>query len=111
MNPAAPRAPRRSGRLRVLVLLLTLLVAGAPVRAQAAPAGAAPGDNGCPAVEHDVPDSAVRSAPRHGRRPAAPPRPAPSPAARRAASGPRPAPRPPRPPHTGNALRRVVLRC
>lgn len=110
----APRAARRATRRRlwprVLVLLLVLLLPGALT--QAVPGAVVPAEIGAPAAEYDVADTALRLPARTGRRPAAPPRPAPPVPLPRPPVGvrpplPAPGPAPPCP----RAPRSVVLRC
>ncbi|MFF1722395.1 hypothetical protein [Streptomyces sviceus] len=100
-------APCGRDWLRVLVLLLALLVPGAPVQAHAMPPVPA-GEF----VEYDVLDTALRPPARAVHRMVVPLRPAPRPetvpgvpACRR------PLPAFPRPPSALAALRSVVMRC
>ncbi|MFF4030557.1 hypothetical protein ACFYZ2_12455 [Streptomyces sviceus] len=101
------RAPCGRDWLRVLVLLLALLVPGAPVQTDAMPPVPA-GEF----VEYDVLDTALRPPARAVHRTVVPLRPAPRtetfpgvPADRR------PLPASPPPPSVWAALRSVVLRC
>ena len=102
---SAARLHRRRTWLRVLVLLLALLVPGAPAEVSARPVVTA-GET----VEYDVLDTALRPAP-CAHRPAAPPAPAPlaAPAPGVPAAPSRPAP--PMPSYSLHTLRTVVLRC
>ncbi|PWI16560.1 hypothetical protein DI272_22145 [Streptomyces sp. Act143] len=95
--------------LRAFVLLLALLVPGAPAGAPAATAVT-------PVVsaeiaEYDVLDTALRPPARSAHGPAVPLRPAPRPAAAPRLPEPRPASAPTHPPSSLRPLRSVVLRC
>ncbi|MEU3785872.1 hypothetical protein [Streptomyces sp900129855] len=90
--------------LRVLVVLLALLIPGAPTELSAPPTAAAG------TVEYDVLDTVLRPAP-CAPRPAAPLRPAPLPAPAPGDPADRQLPAPPRPSYTLHTLRTVVLRC
>ncbi|MFC9286595.1 hypothetical protein [Streptomyces sp. NPDC057052] len=103
MSSTARNLPRHRSWLRVLVLLLAVLVPGAPT-AVCAPAPVAAAE----IVEYDALD-ALRPTGAAARRTAAP-RPAPAPAAPRGRVTPAP-PRPPYPPAAPGAPRTVVLRC
>ncbi|MFI5676980.1 hypothetical protein [Streptomyces cellulosae] len=103
--------PRGRTWLRVLVLLLAVLVPGAPAAAHAAPVGS------LEIVEYDVLDATattatVRTPAAAGRRTAVPLCPAPlaAPAPGAPECG-RPLPAPPMAPYAVRALRSVVLRC
>ncbi|MFJ9709666.1 hypothetical protein [Streptomyces sp. NPDC101234] len=113
-GPASGRPqPGRQARLRALVLLLALLLAGAPTAALAAGApttSAASADT----LEHDVLDTPLRPPARTVHRADVPERPSPLPGP--AADGcpadhHRPCPTAPRPPYAAPLLRTVVLRC
>ncbi|GAB2733218.1 hypothetical protein [Streptomyces bullii] len=91
--------------LVLLLALITLLVTGAPVEAQA---GSPPPAVSGAAVEYDAVDPALRQVPRNGRRTAAPTPSGRTPDVRRTHAAPRPGPLPPRPPYAGRC---VVLRC
>ena len=101
----AARLPRSRAWLRVLVLLLALLVPGAPAEVSARPVVTA-GES----VEYDVLDTALRPAP-CAHRTAAPLRRAPRPAPGPGVPAGRSRPAPPRPSSTPHTLRTVVLRC
>ncbi|WP_328748592.1 hypothetical protein OHT57_24275 [Streptomyces sp. NBC_00285] len=105
----ARRPPHSPTWLRTLVLLLALLLPGAPVQAHEAPVAAAGEIAG-----YDVLDAALRPPARAADRPAVPLRPAPRQEMAPGAGGDRPVPALPRPPlvlPTLAALRSVVLRC
>ncbi|MDX2680993.1 hypothetical protein [Streptomyces soliscabiei] len=89
--------------LRVLVVLLALLMPGAPAELSEPPAAAG-------TVEYDVLDTVLRPAP-CAHRPAAPLRPAPLPAPAPGDPAERPLPAPPRPSYALHTLRTVILRC
>lgn len=101
------RLPHRLGPLRALVLLLVLLVPGAPAQTHAAHVVAGE------VAEYDVLDTALRPPARtaHRRAAAVPLRPAPLPGTAPAVAESRRLPAPPRPPYALPALRSVVLRC
>ncbi|MFF7281811.1 hypothetical protein [Streptomyces griseorubiginosus] len=101
------RLPHRLGPLRALVLLLVLLVPGAPAQAHAVHVVAGE------VAEYDVLDTALRPPTRTAHRTAAavPLRPAPLPGTAPAVAESRRLPEPPRPPYALPALRSVVLRC
>ncbi|MFC8365952.1 hypothetical protein ACFUIY_39555 [Streptomyces griseorubiginosus] len=103
----ARRPQHRLGLLRALVLLLVLLVPGAPAQTHAAHVVA--GET----AEYDVLDTALRPPARTAHRTAAavPLRPAPRPGTAPAVPEGRRLPAPPRPPYELPALRSVVLRC
>ncbi|MFC3573351.1 hypothetical protein ACFOZ0_08710 [Streptomyces yaanensis] len=110
-SPHAPRTTCRHAWLRVLVVLVALLAAGAHTEAVAAESGAVSAAQSCGA-EHDILDTALRPGVPPGHRVAAPLRPAP----RRDAGPSAPAGFPPalaRAPHCPalHSLRTVVLRC
>ncbi|MGV9942210.1 hypothetical protein [Streptomyces sp. NPDC003401] len=103
MSSTARTLPRHRSWLRVLVLLLAVLVPGAPTTARApAPVAAAE------IVEYDAQD-APRPTGAAARR-AVEPRPDPAPATARGRLLPAP-PRPPHPPAAPDTPRTVVLRC
>ncbi|MGI5138730.1 hypothetical protein [Streptomyces sp. CA-106110] len=111
LTPHAPRTARRCAWVRVLVVLVALLAAGAHTGVVAAPSVTASVGQACDG-EYDVPASALGGVRSQGQRTVASPR-----------SGPRPGPRPrgagdfpPAPTRQGHspalgALRTVVLRC
>ncbi|MFE3855703.1 hypothetical protein ACFXPN_31780 [Streptomyces griseorubiginosus] len=101
------RLPHRLGPLHALVLLLVLLVPGAPAQTHAAHVVAGE------VAEYDVLDTALRPPARtaHRRAAAVPLRPAPLPGTAPAVAESRWLPAPPRPPYALPALRSVVLRC
>ncbi|MFE9677795.1 hypothetical protein ACFYO5_27360 [Streptomyces sp. NPDC006259] len=105
MSSPARNVPRHRSWLRVLVLLLAVLVPGAPAAVHApAPVAAAE------IAEYDALD-ALRPAGAAARRAVAP-RPAPAPAPAVTSGRVLRAPsRPPYPPAALNSLRAVVLRC
>ncbi|WP_327316229.1 hypothetical protein [Streptomyces sp. NBC_01235] len=90
--------------LRVLVVLLALLVPGAPAELATTPVAAGE------IAEYDVLDTALRPAP-CAHRPAALLRPAPLPVPAPGVPADRPLPAPPGPSCALHALRTVVLRC
>ncbi|RPF34699.1 hypothetical protein [Streptomyces sp. TLI_185] len=91
--------------LRTLVLLLALLVPGTHAEVHAAPSAATE------IVEYDALDAALRPPADALHRTVVALRPAPLQAPPRDTPADRPLPAPPRPPHTLQALRSVVLRC
>jgi hypothetical protein len=91
-------------RLRALVLLLVVLVPGAPAEVSATPVAAAE------IVEYDLLDTPQRPPARGAHRPVAPLRPAPLPDPAPGAPEGRPL-LAPRPPYPLRVLRTVVLRC
>ncbi|MEU1480557.1 hypothetical protein [Streptomyces sp. NPDC005760] len=99
------RPPHRHTWLRALVLLLALLVPGAPAQIHAAHVVA--GET----AEQDVLDTALRPPARTVHRATVRLRPAPRPEPAPGAPADRPHPAPPRPPYALPALRSVVLRC
>ncbi|MDH6451273.1 MULTISPECIES: hypothetical protein [unclassified Streptomyces] len=99
------RPPHRHAWLRALVLLLALLVPGAPAQTHAAHVVAGE------IAEHDVLDTALRPPARAAQRAAVPLRPAPRPEPVPGVPADRPRPAPPRPPYALPVLRSVVLRC
>jgi hypothetical protein len=105
----ARRLPHSPGWLRTLVLLLALLVPGAPVQAHEAPVAAVGEITG-----YDVLDTALRPPARAVHRPAVPLRPAARQETCPGTPGDHPVPALPRPPYVLPvlpALRSVVLRC
>lgn len=105
----ARRPSRSTVWLRTLVLLLALLVPGAPVQAHGTPVAAVGEITG-----YDVLDTALRPPARAVHRPAVPLRPAPHQETAPGSRGERPVPAVPRPPYVLpglSALRSVVLRC
>jgi hypothetical protein len=99
------RPPHRHAWLRALVLLLALMLPGAPAETHAAHVVA--GET----AEHDILDTALRPPARTVPRTAVPLRPAPRPEPVPGMPAGRPLPASPRPPYTLPALRSVVLRC
>ncbi|WP_329218883.1 hypothetical protein OG352_21005 [Streptomyces sp. NBC_01485] len=104
MGSTARMHPRSRAWLRVLVMLLALLVPGAPAEVSAKPVAAAE------FAEYDVVEPVLRPAP-CAHRPAAPLRPAPLPAPAPGVPADRPLPAPPSPSYALHVLRTVVLRC
>lgn len=113
MSSGSPSGRPRPGHIwpRALVLLLTLLLAGAPTAAGALTASAAPAGS-AETAEYDVLDTPLRLPARAVHRADVPQRPAPLPDA--APAGPadrRPPAAAPCPPYATPLLRTVVLRC
>ncbi|WP_330349002.1 hypothetical protein [Streptomyces sp. NBC_00582] len=100
----AARLPRSRAWLRVLVLVLALLLPGAPAEVSAAPVVVGE------IIEYDADATAFRPAP-CAPRPAAPPLPAPRPAPAPGEPAARPLPAPPGTPYAPHILLTVVLRC
>ncbi|MFD9980112.1 hypothetical protein ACFWZJ_06950 [Streptomyces massasporeus] len=113
MTPApqpAPRSPRRHASLRVLVLLLALLVPGAPAEAHTGWTAGVSGES--TTVECDLLDTALRPPARAVRRTAAVPlSPASLPGPGPASTAQHRVPVPPGPPLDPRPLRSEVLRC
>lgn len=97
--------PRSRAWLRVLVLLLAVLVPGAPCEVAAMPVASVE------IVEYDAFDTALRPPADGAHRAVAPPRPACRPARTPGVPPGRPLPPPAEPPYTLDVLRTVVLRC
>ncbi|SES39222.1 hypothetical protein SAMN04487983_104828 [Streptomyces sp. yr375] len=105
MGSTARRHSRSRAWLRVLVVLLALLVPGAPAEVSAKPVAAA-----AEFAEYDVVEPVLRPAP-CAHRPAAPLRPAPLPTPAPGVPAAPPLRTPPSPSYALHILRTVVLRC